>query len=170
VIADVVRHFAPCADEESSKGALEISSGSWFAGYSRTYTTRPDGGTYGSMLPLYPPGGWPAQHFAGLEVAAEQRINVGLYNGLGGTAVTHRLLLYSADGALRAERELVVEAGALVQQPLEELLGLAQGELEPGLYGLSVIPLKDHAAGVEGRCWAFVSLVNNATNDPVNLW
>jgi hypothetical protein len=42
--------------------------------------------------------------------------------------------------------------------------------LEAGLYGLPVIPLDDPAAGVEGRSWAYVSLVDNATNDPVNLW
>jgi hypothetical protein len=170
VIADVVRKLAPCAEEESSKGALEISSASWFAGFSRTYTTRADGGTYGSMLPLYPPGGWPAQPFAGLEVGPEQRVNVGLYGGVPDHAVVHRLLLYTADGALRAQRELAVEPYALVQQPLERLLGLETGSLAPGLYGLSVIPLDDPAAGVEGRSWAYVSLVDNATNDPVNFW
>jgi hypothetical protein len=103
-------------------------------------------------------------------VGPEQRVNVGLYGGVAGHAVVHRLLLYAADGSLRAERELSFEPYALVQQPLERLLGLEAGSLEAGLYGLSVIPLDDPAAGVEGRSWAYVSLVDNATNDPVNLW
>ncbi len=106
VYRDVVRRFAPCAEEVSTKGALEVATASWTAGWSRTYTTRPDGGTYGGMLPFYPPGGWPVQHFAGLEVNPEQRINVGLYNGIAEHPVTHRLLLYAADGTLAAAREV----------------------------------------------------------------
>jgi hypothetical protein len=170
IFPDVIHRFQDCAGESSTKGGLDIATGSWFSGFSRTYATRPDGGTYGGMLPLYPPGGWPAQHFAGLEVKPEQRINVGLHNGNGDHPIAHRLRLYAADGTLAASRQVMVEPYGLLQRPLERLLGLEEGTLDPGLYGLSVIPLDDPDAGVEGRCWAYVSLIDNVTNDPVNLW
>ena len=170
VFPDVVRQIDPCSAEDSTTGALEIAVGSWFSGFSRTYTTREDGGTYGSMLPLYPPGGWPVQHFAGLEVSPGQRVNLGLFNGNGQAPITHRLLLYAHDGDLVASRELTLAPFASYQRPLELMLGLAPGSLSPGLYGLSVIPLDDPASGVEGRSWAYLSLVDNATNDPANLW
>ncbi len=170
IFPDVIRLFPGCEDETASKGALEIATGSWFSGFSRTYTTRPDGGTYGGMLPLYPPGGWPTQHFGGLEVKPEQRINVGLYNGNAEHAITHELRLYAADGTLAATRRIVIHPHRLVQRPLERIMGLEEGALDDGLYGLSVIPLDDPELGVEGRSWAYVSLVDNITNDPVNLW
>ncbi len=170
IFPDVIRLFPECEEETSAKGALEIATGSWFSGFSRTYATRPDGGTYGGMLPLYPPGGWPTQHFGGLEVKPEQRINVGLYNGNAEHAITHELRLYAADGTLAATRRIVIHPHRLVQRPLERIMGLEEGALDDGLYGLSVIPLDDPELGVEGRSWAFVSLVDNVTNDPVNLW
>jgi hypothetical protein len=51
---------------------------------------------------------------------------------------------------------VVVAPYGLLQKPLERLMGLEAGTLDPGLYGLSVIPLDDPDAGVEGRCWAYV--------------
>ncbi len=170
VFPDAVHLFPECADDAEVHGALEIATASWFSGYSRTYAARADGGTYGGMLPLYPPGGWPAQHFAGLEVSSEQRINVGLYNGRPDHAIRHLLKLYSEDGALAASREVEVAPHRSVQRPLERLMGLADGSLGEGLYGLSVIPLDDPAAGIQGRSWAYVSLVDAVTNDPTNLW
>jgi hypothetical protein len=65
-------------------------------------------------------------------------------------------------------RELELAPHLHLQRPLEQMLGGAS--LEPGLYGLTVIPLDDPSVALEGRSWAYVSLVNNATNDPVNLW
>jgi hypothetical protein len=170
VYPDAVRLFGECAGEESIIGGLEISTASWTSGYSRTYTTRADGGTYGGMLPLYPPGGWPVQHFAGIEVAEGFRINVGLFNGDHGHAIRHRLTLYAADGAEVATVEL--ELGALRSrlEPLEELLGIAEGGLGEGTYGLTVMPLDDQEAGAEGRSWAYVSLVDDVTGDPTNWW
>jgi len=32
------------------------------------------------------------------------------------------------------------------------------------------LPLDDEANGVEGRSWAFVSLVDNVTGDSTNWW
>lgn len=165
VFRDIVGAFWQCADDGATKGALEVAMGNWTAGYSRTYTTRADGGTYGSMLPFYPPGGWPVQHFAGLEVDDAQRINLDLYNGLE-QPVTHRLLLYAADGALAASAELELGPHEHRQAPLAAFLGM----VPDGLYGLTVIPLDDPTQGIEGRSWAYVSIVDNLTNDPVNLW
>ena len=169
IYTDIVRRLDGCADEEEAKGALEISAGSWFSGFSRTYTERPDGGTYGSMLPLYPPGGWPVQHFAGLVVDPSQRINVGLYNGIAERDVTHRLRLYTADGMLTVERDIVLAPYEHRQQPLHLLLGVPASAIPDGLYGLTVIPL-DEGPEHPGRSWAYVSIVDNKTNDPINMW
>jgi hypothetical protein len=32
------------------------------------------------------------------------------------------------------------------------------------------VPLDEPASGVQGRSWAFVSLIDNVTNDPANWW
>lgn len=163
IFPDVISSLEGCAPAGSSKGALEIATAIWNAGFSRTYTTRPDGGTYGAMLPLYPPHGWPVQHFAGLAINDDQRINLGLYNGLE-QPVTNRLLIYAADGTLVASRDVVLNPHEHHQEPLERLVG----PLPDGLYGLAVLPLDD--ADVNGRSWAYVSIVDNHTNDPINLW
>jgi len=170
VFPDVVRLFPPCAEDTEVSGGLEVVTASWTTGYSRTYTTREDGGTYGEMLPFYPINGWPVQHFAGVEVSEEFRVNVGLFNGDHGHAVTHRLTLYAADGSLAAETELVLQPLASFQRSLDHIFGLEDGTLPCGTYGLTVVPLDDDAAGVQGHCWAYVSLIDNVTGDPTNWW
>lgn len=168
IFPDVVRRFSACSNADNTKGGLEILAGSWFSGFSRTYTTRPDGGTYGAMLPLYPPGGWPVQHFAGLETSTNTRINIGLFNGNHDHAITHRVTLYNATGNLAAQREITIAPLDLVQQELTQFF--QQDALPPGTYGLTVLPIDDHENGVEGRSWAYVSIIDNRTNDPINLW
>ncbi len=168
VCPDVVRLFPECAQEDSTRGALEVRIGSWTAGFTRTYTTRDDGGTYGSMLPFYPPHGWPVQNFAGIEVRPDWRVNVGLYNGQRDRPVIHRLSLYAADGTLAAEHELALEPGASLVEPLATVLGVVS--IPDGTYGLTVLPLDDPDTGDQGTCWAFVSLVDNVTGDPTNWW
>ncbi|MCG6964498.1 MAG: hypothetical protein LJE95_14670 [Acidobacteria bacterium] len=170
VYPDVVHSFEACASDNDVRGALEIEEGSWMSGYSRTYTTRTDGGTYGGMLPLYPPHGWPVQHFTGLVVSPAFRINVGLYNGDADHAITHRLTLYDAYGVKVAETELTLQPWQNLVEPLETVLGLPKGSLADGTYGLTILPLDDEANGVEGRSWAFVSLVDNVTGDSTNWW
>ncbi len=168
VFPDVVRLFPACAEEDSTRGALEVRAGSWTAGFTRTFTTRADGGTYGSMLPFYPPHGWPVQHFAGIEVRAGWRVNVGLYNGQRDRAVVHRLSLYAADGTLAAQNELTLDPGASLLEPLATALGVPS--LPDGTYGLTVLPLDDPETGDQGTSWAYVSLVDNVTGDPTNWW
>lgn len=168
VFPDVVRLFPACAAEDSTRGALEVRTGSWSAGFTRTSTTRADGGTYGSMLPFYPPHGWPVQHFAGIEVRAEWRVNLGLYNGQRDRAVVHRLSLYAADGTLAAQNELTLSPGASLLEPLATILGVAS--IPDGTYGLTVLPLDDPETGDQGTSWAYVSLVDNVTGDPTNWW
>jgi hypothetical protein len=168
IFPDVVHSFAECADAGNVKGGLEILTGSWFSGFSRTYTTRPDGGTYGGMLPLYPRWGWPVQHFAGLQVDDGFRVNVGFFNGDHDHAVEHRVTLYSADGQVVAERTFTLEPLASLQQELERLFDVE--DLPAGAYGLTVLPLDDPLTGAPGRSWAYVSVVDNRTNDPTNLW
>ena len=170
VFPDVIHLFAECEGETKIKGGFEISTASWTSGYSRTYTSREDGGTYGGMLPLYPPNGWPVQHFAGIEVSDEFRINVGFFNGNHGHAITHRLTLYRADGTEVATTEFSLGALNSKLEPLERLLGLDRGSLEDGAYGLTVVPLDDAENGVEGRSWAYVTLVDNLTGDSTILW
>lgn len=170
IFPDVVRRFPACAEETNVRGALEVRTASWMAGYARTYTTRADGGTYGEMLPFYPPYGWPVQHFAGLEISPRFRINLGLYNGNTEHAIVHRPTLYAADGTKVAERELTLQPRANLVERLEDLLGLARGSFAEGSYGLTVLPLDDDDAGVQGRSWAFVSVVDNVTGDPTNWW
>jgi len=170
VFPDVVHLFSKCEDEIRLKGGLEISTASWTSGYSRTYTSREDGGTYGGMLPLYPPNGWPVQHFAGIEVSDEFRINLGFFNGNHDHAITHRLTLYQADGTEVARAEFTLGSLNSKLEPLEKLLGLELGSLEHGTYGLSVVPLDDAENGVEGRSWAYVTLVDNLTGDSTILW
>ena len=170
IYPDLIHRFDACAGDDDVRGAFEMREGSWMGAYTRTYTTRADGGTYGGMLPLYPPHGWPVQHFAGLVVDPAFRINVGLYNGDADHAITHRLTLYDAAGTKVAERELTLEPWANLIEPLEQILGLPKGTLPNGTYGLTVLPLDDQANGVQGRSWAFVSLVDNITGDSTNWW
>lgn len=170
VFPDVIHLFSECEGETGLKGGLEISTASWTSGYSRTYTSREDGGTYGGMLPLYPPNGWPVQHFAGIEISDEFRINVGFFNGNHDHAITHRLTLYRADGTEVAATEFTLDRLNSKLEPLEKLLGLGRGSLDDGTYGLSVVPLDDTENGVEGRSWAYVTLVDNLTGDSTILW
>jgi hypothetical protein len=161
IFSDIARQFAGCVNNGGVAGALRVSGSTWMAGYSRTYTTRTDGGTFGDMLPFYPPQGWPVQHFSGMEVGSRFRINVGLYNGSNVTT-TNRLFLYDANGALVAQRDVDLGAHASLQAPLASLMNVAN--LPAGIYGLSVIPNGD------GRSWAYVSLVDNISGDPTNFW
>jgi hypothetical protein len=149
---------------------MELVAGTWFSAWTRTYTTRDDGGTYGEMLPLYPIGGWRVQRFAGVEVGEVFRVNVGLFNGDHEHAITHRLTLHAADGREVAQLTLSLEPLASFSRRLEHLFLRQVGELPAGTYGLTVLPLDDPAAGVKGRSWAYVSLVDNATGDPTNWW
>jgi hypothetical protein len=170
VFPDAARLFPQCANDTSIKGALELRTGSWMAAYSRTYTTRADGGSYGEMLPLYPYEGWPVQHFAGIEVGRQFRINIGLYNGNKGHAITHRLSLYRTDGTLYAQHEVTLKPWESIQERIEKMLGVPYDSIPAGTYGLTVLPLDDKEKGVEGRSWAYVSLVDNVTGDPTNWW
>ena len=170
VFPDVVHLFAECEGETKIKGGLEVSTASWTSGYSRTYTSRDDGGTYGGMLPLYPPNGWPVQHFAGIEVSDEFRINIGFFNGNHDHAINHRLTLYRADGAVAATTEFTLARLKSKLEPLEELFGLPDGSLENGTYGLTLVPLDDPENGVEGRSWAYVTLIDYLTGDSTILW
>jgi len=167
---DVTRAFCPCSDDEDLHAGLEVLSSTWLVGWSRTYTTRDDGGTYGEMLPFYPEGGWPVQHFAGVEVGTAFRANVGLFNGDGEHAITHRITLYAADGQVAAERTITLQPYASLQRRLEHLFRMEVGSLPAGTYGMTVLPLDDPEHGVKGRSWAWVSLVDNVTNDPTNWW
>ncbi len=170
IFADPIHQLDPCADDDDVRGALEVRTGSWTSIYARTYTTRQDGGTFGEILPLYPERGWPVQHFAGIEIDPAFRVNLGLFNGDAEHAITHRLVLYAADGSPVAQREVVLEPWASLVEPLDAMLGLSPGSLPTGIYGLTVLPLDDEAAGVQGRSWAFVSVVDNVTGDPTNWW
>jgi hypothetical protein len=167
---DVARRFSPCAGDQELHAGLELMAGTWQIGWTRTYTTRDDGGTYGDMLPFYPLGGWPVQHFAGVEVGAQFRVNVGLFNGNGEHPITHRITLYAADGRLAAERTVTLQPYASLQRRLEHLFRMESGSLPAGTYGMTVLPLDDPVHGVEGRSWAWVSLVDNVTGDPTNWW
>ncbi len=161
IYSDVARKFGPCGTSGSGLGALRLAGTTWMAGYSRTYTTRADGGTFGDMLPFYPAGGWPLQHFSGIEAGGRFRVNVGLYNGQS-TTTTNRLFLYDANGALVAQRDIDLASHASLQTPIASLMNVAN--LPAGLYGLSVVPLGT------GHSWAYVSLVDNISGDPTNLW
>jgi len=161
IYRDVAHQFGACDPGGGVTGALRMRGNSWMQGFSRTYTTRADGGTLGDMLPFYPPHGWPLQHFSGIEVGSRFRINVGLYNGSGATT-TKRLFLYDANGALVAQRDLDLGAHASLQAPLASLMNVAN--LPAGIYGLSIIPNGD------GHSWAYVSLVDNISGDPTNFW
>jgi hypothetical protein len=101
------------------------------------------------------------QHFSGIEAGGRFRINVGLYNGQS-TTTTNRLLLYDATGALVAQRDIDLASHASLQAPIASLMNVAN--LPAGLYGLSVVPLG------AGHSWAYVSLVDNISGDPTNLW
>lgn len=163
IFPDVVGQFAQCGTENAA-GAIELPLASWMSGYSRTYTTRAsDGGSYGEILPFYPAGGWPVQHFSGIEVSGSFRINLGLYNGLD-RPVKHRLLLYDENGRLAAQRDRTLETRQQLQLPLAEIFP----NLQAGLYGLSVVPLDDEQG--PGKSWAYVAIVDNITNDPSHFW
>jgi hypothetical protein len=156
--ADLARQACPGATDV--RGALEVGTGSWTSMVTRTYTTREDGGTFGEMLPLYPPRGWPTRHFAGVEVNDAARVNVGLYNG-SATPTRSALRLYDIDGTLTAEQGVSLAPRESKQMALNEILNV---ELPAGTYGLSVVT-------VEGvGSWPYVSTVDNRTGDPTNWW
>lgn len=168
VIPDVVAAFAPCASTDNIKGGLTLRVGNWTEAYSRTFTTRQDGGTYGEMLPLYPERGYPEQHFAGIEVSPQFRINVGFFNAQARSQLI-TVKLFAGDGTLVAEKTLNLGPWQSLQQRLEDLFGKPRGFFPAGTYGLSVLPQADQS-GEAGRSWAYVSLVDNITNDPTNWW
>lgn len=163
VFPDVVRQFPGC-EQNTARGALQLRLASWMSGFSRTYTTRADGGTLGEMLPFFPAGGWPVQHFAGIKVDAKYRINIGLFNGLD-RPVANRLELYDAKGVLVAETTIYLSPNQWIQEPVGSLF---KKMLSTGIYGLSVIAEDDGDAA--GRSWAYVSLVDNVTGDPAIWW
>lgn len=141
------------------RGAVEVRSASWMTGFSRTYTTRPDGGTLGEMLPFYPAGGWPEQHFAGIDVRDGFRINIGLYNGMT-VPVANRLELRNAEGTLVGTATVTLASRESTQVEITRLFGT----IASGTYGLSVVPEGD------GRSWAYVSTIDNVSGDPTNWW
>lgn len=155
---DIARQV--CPSSEDAAGALEVRTGSWMTMVSRTYTTREDGGTYGDILPLYPPRGWPERHFAGVEMSEAFRVNIGLYNG---SDLPSKIIarLFDANGALVAEKTIALEPRASLQSSIRQFFG---GQLKNGLYGLSFVSLE--GAG----CWPYVSTVDNITGDPTNWW
>ena len=156
--ADIAHQVCPSSEEAS--GALEVRTGSWMTMVSRTYTTREDGGTYGDILPLYPPRGWPVRHFAGIELSDGFRVNVGLYNGSDSPSrIVARL--YDENGGVAAERIIALEPRASMQSSLRQFFGT---DLQNGMYGLSFLTLD--GAG----CWPYVSTVDNITGDPTNWW
>jgi hypothetical protein len=156
--ADIARQVCPSSEDAS--GALEVRTGSWMSMVSRTYTTREDGGTYGDILPLYPPHGWPVRHFAGIELNDNFRVNVGLYNGADQESRI-ALRLYDEDGLLAVEKIVTLEARQSFQSNLREMLG---GNLKDGIYGLSFVTLNGPG------CWPYISTVDNVTGDPTNWW
>jgi hypothetical protein len=83
------------------------------------------------------------QHFS-LE-GSTFRVNVGLFNGDGEHAITHRITLYSADGQVAAERTLTLQPYASLQRRLEHLFRMEVGSLPVGTYGMTVLPLDDRA-------------------------
>ena len=168
IFSDVVRIFNDCQQEENVRGALEIPASSWTSMFSRTYVERPDGGTYGGMLPMYPHNGWPVQYFAGIEVSDDFRINLGLYNGNDEHGIVHRLTLNAADGSVAAEAEVTLAPWESDIRPLSSWLGV--DSLPDGTYGLTVLPLDEPTENIQGRSWAFVSMIDNRTGDPTNWW
>lgn len=169
LLPDLVAAFSPCASEANVKGGMLLRVGNWTEAYSRTFTTREDGGTFGEMLPLYPERGYPEQHFAGIEVSPQFRVNVGFFNAQA-RAQNLLLNLYAADGSLAASQTLTLAPWQSLQQRLEDLFHRPRGSFPHGTYGLSVLPQADPPTGEEGRSWAYVSLVDNVTNDPTNWW
>ncbi len=170
VYPDVLHLYDQCASDEKLRGTVEVRSSSWMTGFGRTYTTRADGGTYGEMMPFYPPAGYPVQHFAGIELGPRFRVNLGLYNGNHEHPMTYRLTLHAGDGSTAGERTLTLAPGASLQERIEITFGKALDSFPAGSYGLTVVPLDDTANGVEGRCWAYLSMVDNVTGDPTNWW
>lgn len=148
-----------CPSSESASGALEIRTGSWMSMMARTYTTRADGGTYGDVLPLYPPRGWPVRHFAGIEVNDAFRVNVGLYNGTDAPSVV-TLKLFRDDGTAAGETHVTLAPRESWQRGLRQLFA----DVADGVYGLSVVPIAGNG------CWPYVSTVDNITGDPTNWW
>ncbi|MEO8218833.1 MAG: hypothetical protein ABI718_17295, partial [Acidobacteriota bacterium] len=164
IFPDAASQFTLCPPN-STIGALSLRAASWTAGYTRSYTTRADGGTFGEMLPFFPGGGYPVQHFAGIEVNERQRVNIGLHNATSDRDGRYRLILFARNGAVTAEVIITVAPNQTRQDTLASLFRM---EIPDGTYGLTVSPLD--SVGYPGRSWAYVSLVDNISGDPTNLW
>ena len=87
---------------------------------------------------------------------------------LNADGAAHRVV--RADGDARPVGVHGAIDGGRHQRRLEHVFGLEVGDLAEGTYGLTVLPLDDDANGVQGRSWAYVSLVDGATGDPTNWW
>ena len=159
IFPDVARQFG--CDDPARLRAIVLPVSSWTAAYVRTFSTRADGGTYGEMLPLYPPNGWPVQHFAGVIVNDQFRANIGLHNG-SDAPTGYTLRLFGSDGTGSHEVTAVLQPGETRQADLTAWFGQ---RIHDGVYGLSVIPEGEH-----GRSWAYVAIVDNRTNDPTIWW
>ena len=126
---------------------------------SRTYTVMADGGTYGEILPLYPPRGWRARHFP-IEIGEQARVNIGLYNGSDERSVID-LTLYDQLGRTYRTTTITLEPRQSSYGLLEQFIA---SSLVSGIYGLSL-----KANGHVG-IWPYVSTVDNKTGDPTNWW
>jgi len=155
---DIVREVCPGAPE--AFGALAVQTGSWMSMVSRTYTTREDGGTYGEILPLYPPRGYPSRHFGGIEVHPTKRVNIGLYNG-SDAASQVSATLYDQTGSVQAKVVVQITPRVTIQRSIRDLFG---ADIPDGTYGISFV-------SIEGiGCWPYVTTVDNVTGDPTNWW
>ncbi|MGA7616372.1 MAG: hypothetical protein WBX15_14450, partial [Thermoanaerobaculia bacterium] len=114
-------------------------------------------------LPFYPIKGYPVQHFAGIVIGENARVNLGLYNGLS-YAVPEQLTLYDAEGTQVASVTVTVQPHETLQSPIQSFVG----DLPDGVYGLTVLPQKTEAG--PGGSWAYVSIVDDKTGDPTNFW
>jgi hypothetical protein len=153
IFPDVIGQFTECT---AQPGAIELPATSWMAAHVRTYFTREDGGTVGEMLPLYPAGGWPVQHFP--IDTTQSDASLGLYNGTD-QEESYDVTIYRQTGDLLT-RQIVTLAPRATRSVPFELIGTDA----PGVYGMTV-----KAQGSTGT-WAFVTLTDKITGDPTNLW
>ncbi len=159
IYPDIVTAF-----RSKETGALVINGASWMAGFTRTYTTRSDGGTYGEMLPFYTGAGFPVQHFAGIRWDNDFRANVGFYNALE-YAVINNITIYDAGGKNVAATSFPLAPHESRQISFPSLL---QPDTPFGIFGMTINP-QDTANG-PGRSFAYVSVVDNRSGDPTNFW
>jgi PKD repeat protein len=154
VIADIVREMG----FDSGNGMLELSwSGTAPVATSRTYTSTPSGATYGQSIDPVEAFGRES-YVTGLRSDVSFRSNIGFVNS-GDDSILVEVNLLNGAGAQLGSTVVAVGAKGLVQYSVSALF--------PNVTTASLGSFTVHAKSGSTKMFAYGSIVDNASGDPV---